>query len=82
MTATHRMIATTAPTTAQVDLVNNLLLGAFARVRMESPEKADAACREIGEALAGRPCRESSARMVAHALTVVGCGSEVVALAA
>ena len=82
MTATHRMIAATAPTAAQVDLVNNLLLGAFARVRMESPEKAEVARREIGEAVAGRPCRESTARMVAHALTVVGCGADVVALVA
>lgn len=77
---THRMIATSAPTPEQVSLVNNLLLVAAAHVHMADAGKTEAAVREIGEALAGRPCRESTALMVSHALTVAGCRSMVVSV--
>ncbi len=76
---THRMIATTEPTATQVETVNTLLIGAIASV-VARGASFDAVYREIGEALAGRPCRESTARMVAHALKCVGCGSRVVSV--
>jgi hypothetical protein len=73
---THRMIATIEPSVSQVDSVNTLLLGALASV-VGQGAKLESVSREIGEALAGRPCRESTARMVARALVVCGCGARV-----
>lgn len=73
---THRMIATTAPTTAQLDTVRTLLTGALARV-VFAGASLDAVHAEITDALFGRPTRESTARMVAHALRCAGCGAEV-----
>lgn len=78
-TKTHRMIATTAPTDAQVALVFNLLCGALASV-VARGAAFDAVHAEVRDALAGLPSRESTARMVAHAVRVVGCGAEVVAV--
>ena len=80
-TKTHRMIATTAPTDAQVDTVTKLLCGALYAV-VSQGASLDAVHAEVRDALAGKPSRESTARMVAHAVRVVGCGAEVVEVSA
>jgi hypothetical protein len=73
---THRMIVTTNPTDAQVELVFKLLCGALAAV-VSQGASFDAVHAEVRDALAGKPSRESTARMVAHAVRVVGGGAVV-----
>ena len=78
-----RMIATTAPTDTQASTVDALALAALAAVVAQAPEDRrrevyDRAYAEIRDALAGRPVRESAARMVAKALDLAGCGCVVV----
>ena len=81
---TFRMIATSAPTAAQAATVDKLLLGAVASLVAQTPEDRrrevfDLAHAELVDALAGRPVRESAARMVAKAVELVGCRCAVVA---
>lgn len=78
-----RMIALSAPTAAQSAIVNKLVLAALASLVAQTPEEhraevAERARVEIVDALAGRPVRESAARMVAKAVELVGCRCAVV----
>ena len=80
--ATHRAIATSAPTAAQVDTFHKLMTGAIASIVAQFPEERRAqmfalAHAEIARGVAGKPVPESTARMVAHGFRTVGVGAVV-----